>query len=98
MDRKEIIERLRFGNTDSETMNTAADLLAADGWVKVSEREPEPHGTYEVRRDGGVCTCTVCYGMHPPWWIAKVFGRDAEPIGFMGNDEWRPLPPEPDHG
>lgn len=38
MDHKELIERLRFGNTDSETMNGAADaiesLLAENGRLK----------------------------------------------------------------
>ena len=29
MDHQELIERLRFGNTDSETMNGAADVIEA---------------------------------------------------------------------
>lgn len=59
----------------------------------VSEQSPPPHALYLVRRNGKLHTCTVCYGMHAPWWIVHhLDSSEAEPLGMQPDDRWLEIP------
>lgn len=59
--------------------------------ISVKDRQPPPHALYLVLRNNKYFTCTVCYGMHAPWWIVHTMKNEADPIDMLDTDLWCPL-------
>ena len=59
--------------------------------MQVAKAYPYKHMTHVVRRDGVIYTCTVCYGLHEPWWIVKTMEGEVPPIPIQSDDEWWPI-------
>lgn len=106
MDRKEIIERLRemangpaavHGTDALDAFAAAADMLAADGWVKVSERLPEESDVYwcAFTNKAGLPGCWLFTFLPSGEWIGDDDPEDQASRIYA----WFkcPLPPEPDH-
>lgn len=69
-----------------------------NGWIAVSERFPEPHRRYAVKR-GNYCptyfVAIPCYGMHEPWWVPSTPQGETDPIAIEKLlDSWRPIDDE----
>ena len=58
--------------------------------VKIPERYPPPHNKYIVERNGIIFTATPCYGLHSPWWVVRVMGKEYEapPEPMLDGDMW----------
>lgn len=58
-------------------------------WKRVGDQYPPKHRRYAVIRGEKVFTCTVCYGMHNPWWIVHLMdGTEAGPVPMQDDDRW----------
>jgi hypothetical protein len=55
--------------------------IGTDNW-------PTPHEKHVLLRDGKLHTCTVCYGMHKPWWTLHTTDsmKAAEPVFMLPTD------------
>lgn len=57
-------------------------------WHTVDGDFPRPHARYFVRRENEIFTATPCYGMHEPWWVPRLLGKESEPITMLVTDKY----------
>lgn len=70
-------------------MSTASIVLQSG---IIPDAYPPPHRRYVVIKEGLIFTATPCYGMHRPWWVAKIMdGTEADPVDMKDGDRWDSL-------